>query len=381
MNLLELYQTKYTDSVRIYHNEALDLYSITYLHGGVNFADPYIAMARGLVLDKNGNIVLRGFSKFFNYLQLHAEHYKKQYTDEWVNEHDNFSSTDVDKKYHAVEKLDGSLVLMGEYKNKAVLSSTSTTNQETDLLSTAYKNLVDKNKDLTERILNYCKETGQTLVFEYVSPMNQVVVKYEKTDYVLIGIVNNHTGVYMSQDDLDSIATKFGFTRPKQYMKTLQGLTTDQRILKNHEGYIVFNEYGNLIKFKTDDWFAGSDQSDLFFGTRLTKKKVFIILDAYIDDKIDDLYARQNQNKELAEQDTIGNVIKNINYIENLIQNIIDNDDNWTDGCHVFATYDKQIASCLMRLKINKTLFSKRSGSKISAANTLLLNLLNVNCK
>lgn len=61
---------------------------------------------------------------------------------------------------------------MGEYKNKAVLSSTSTTNQETDLLSTAYKNLVDKNKDLTERILNYCKETGQTLVFEYVSPMN-----------------------------------------------------------------------------------------------------------------------------------------------------------------------------------------------------------------
>ncbi len=104
-------------------------------------------------------------------------------------------------------------------------------------------------------------------------------------------------------------------------------------------------------------------------------------MDAYIDDKIDDLYARQNQNKELAEQDTIGNVIKNINYIENLIQNIIDNDDNWTDGCHVFATYDKQIASCLMRLKINKTLFSKRSDSKISAANTLLLNLLNVNCK
>ena len=379
--MLKLYQTKYTDAVRIYHNETLDLYSITYLHGGVNFADPYIAMARGLVLDKDGNIILRGFSKFFNYLQLHAEHYKKQYTDEWVNEHDNFLSTNKDKKYHAVEKLDGSLVLMGEYKNKAILSSTSTTNRETKLLSIAYENLVNKNKNLTERILNYCKKTNQTLVFEYVSPMNHIVVEYETTDYVLIGIVNNHTGTYMSQDDLDSIAREFGFTRPKRYIKTLRELTTDQRILKNHEGYIVFNEYGNLIKFKTDDWFVGSDQSDLFFGTTLTRRKVFIILDAYIDDKIDDLYARQNQNKELAEQNIIGTVVKKINNIENLIQNIIDNDDNWTDGCHVFATYDKQIASCLMRLKTNRTLFSKQADYKISAANTILLDLLNVNYK
>ena len=379
MNLLELYQTKYKDAVRIYHNEKLDLYSVTYLHGGVNFADPYIAMARGLVLDKDGNIVLRGFSKFFNYLQLHAEHYKKQYTDEWVNEHDNFLSTNKDKKYHAVEKLDGSLVLMGEYKNKAILSSTSTTNQETELLSIAYENLVNNNKNLTERILNYCKKTGQTLIFEYISPVNRIVVEYENTDYVLIGIVDNYTGTYMSQDDLDSIAMDFGFTRPKRYIKTLRELTTDQKILKNHEGYIVFNEYSNLIKFKTDDWFAGSDQSDLFFGTTLTRRKVFIILDAYIDDKIDDLYARQNQNKELADRDVIGKVIKSINYIENLIQNVIDNDDNWMDGRHVFATYDKKITSCLMRLKVNNTLFSKRSDSKRSAANTMLLDLLNIN--
>lgn len=378
MNLLELYQTKYTDAVRIYHNKTLDLYSVTYLHGGVNFADPYIAMARGLVLDKDGNIILRGFSKFFNYLQLHAEHYKKQYTDEWVNEHDNFLSTNKDKKYHAIEKLDGSLVLMGEYKNKAILSSTSTTNQETELLSIAYENLVNKNKNLTERILNYCKKTGQTLIFEYISPANRIVVEYENTDYVLIGIVDNYTGTYMSQDDLDSIAMEFGFTRPKRYIKTLQELTTDQKILKNHEGYIVFNEYGNLIKFKTDDWFSGSDQSDLFFGTTITSRKVLIILDAYIDDKIDDLYARQNQNKELADSDVIGKVIKSINYIENLIQNVIDNDDNWMDGRYVFATYDKKIASCLMRLKMNNTLFSKRSDCKSSAANTMLLNLLNL---
>ena len=378
MNLLELYQTKYTDAVRIYHNKTLDLSSVTSLHGGVNFADPYIAMARGLVLDKDGNIILRGFSKFFNYLELQAEQKKKQYTDEWVNEHDNVLSTNKDKKYHAIEKLDGSLVLMGEYKNKAILSSTSTTNQETELLSIAYENLVNKNKNLTERILNYCKKTGQTLIFEYISPANRIVVEYENTDYVLIGIVDNYTGTYMSQDDLDSIAMEFGFTRPKRYIKTLQELTTDQKILKNHEGYIVFNEYGNLIKFKTDDWFSGSDQSDLFFGTTITSRKVLIILDAYIDDKIDDLYARQNQNKELADSDVIGKVIKSINYIENLIQNVIDNDDNWMDGRYVFATYDKKIASCLMRLKMNNTLFSKRSDCKSSAANTMLLNLLNL---
>ena len=65
-------------------------------------------------------------------------------------------------------------------------------------------------------------------------------------------------------------------------------------------------------------------------------------------------------------------------YIENLIQNVIDNDDNWMDGRHVFATYDKKIASCLMRLKVNHTLFSKQSDSKSSAANTMLLDLLNL---
>ena len=64
---------------------------------------------------------------------------------------------------------------------------------------------------------------------------------------------------------------------------------------------------------------------------------------------------------------------------EKEVQKVIDNDDNWMDGRHVFATYDKKIASCLMRLKANNTLFSKRSDSKSSAANTMLLDLLNIN--
>lgn len=42
-----------------------NLSTFSYIHGGLDFSDRRVRLARGLTLDENDNIVLVGFEKFF----------------------------------------------------------------------------------------------------------------------------------------------------------------------------------------------------------------------------------------------------------------------------------------------------------------------------
>ena len=70
------------------------------------------------------------------------------------------------------------------------------------------------------RLKQYIKDNKVTLAFEYVSPFNQIVVRYEKEDYRLIGEHENETGVRSPQEKLDELAEKFKLNRPKYYKMT-----------------------------------------------------------------------------------------------------------------------------------------------------------------
>lgn len=65
-NLLE----KYLNNENVLISQNNELYTIKYKHGGVDFSDELLRNCRGLTLDNNGNVITRGFQKFFNYKQL-----------------------------------------------------------------------------------------------------------------------------------------------------------------------------------------------------------------------------------------------------------------------------------------------------------------------
>lgn len=120
MNLLEKYQTEYQDSVRINYHEPTGLYILKYLHNGVDFTDPLIRMARGLVLDRDGNIIMRGFDKFFNHRQYDTretvpESFKVEYT--------HLIVPDGDHKVTFYEKYDGTCITIGLYNGDYLITT------------------------------------------------------------------------------------------------------------------------------------------------------------------------------------------------------------------------------------------------------------------
>lgn len=288
-NLLEIYtelsqkQNGKAPDVKI--RKIGELYTVSYIHGGANFENDYIRCSGGLTFDKDDNIYLRGYEKFFNYLQLEtrenvSEDFKEQY------------SRIQESEYIRVrEKMDGTLILVGEYQGELLVGTKSSIDNEYTRL---VKPLV---KEKLPNIEKYLK--GYTLTMEYVAPDNRIGVTYDKEDLILLHVVKNKTGQLYEGEFLQEIVhypEPYPLTLPKTTGYSLKELLELQKTKKNFEGWVVINNYGNLIKFKTEDWYKEKGKYELiFFPRKVTQNVVGQIYDAYVNDGLDDLVAYKNQ--------------------------------------------------------------------------------------
>ena len=319
MNLLEQYKKLQRENLSkngdmqlgIAYKKENGLTTVKYLHGGVDFSNSLYRNARGLTLDLKGNVILRGFEKFFNWKQLteyenYSKEFKKEYSE--VEYKPNY-------KYNFYEKLDGSLILLSQYKKRFVAATTSSSyNPYTqNALKWFYK------KENYKALLNYLRAKNITLAFEYISIKNPIVIHYTHTDYVLIGAHNNKTGERYSQEKLNQIAKRFGFSQPKVYQYTFEEIKDVMNNAKDIEGFVLENTYGKLIKFKTEEWFRLKDYYGIFFGP-LTNTKIATIIDSYLADEIDDLIAVEQQHEHYKDLGLINTVLTHAKYFENEIQ-------------------------------------------------------------
>lgn len=319
MNLLEQYKKLQKENLSkngdmqlgIAYKKENGLTTVKYLHGGVDFSNPLYRNARGLTLDLKGNVILRGFEKFFNWKQLtEYENYSKEFKNEYseVEYNPNY-------QYNFYEKLDGSLILLAEYKKRFVAATTSSSyNPYTqNALKWFYK------KENYKALLNYLRAKNITLAFEYISIKNPIVIHYTHTDYVLIGAHDNKTGERYSQEKLNQIAKRFGFSQPKVYQYTFEEIKDVMDNTKDIEGFVLENTHGKLIKFKTEEWFRLKDYYGIFFGP-LTNTKITTIIDSYLADEIDDLIAVEQQHEHYKDLGLLNTVLTHAKYFENEIQ-------------------------------------------------------------
>ena len=195
-----------------------NLSTFSYIHGGLDFSDRRVRLARGLTLDNDDNIVLVGFEKFFCNNQLGAE--RDWVTEEFANEFSKIQ--DHGNKLECVEKKDGSMIILGVYKDELITSTTSSINNVISNYALSYFNSLD-NKDA---IKDYLVEQNACFVFEYVSPVNRVVVDYESEDFVLLAQISKETCTEVE------IENDFGFARPEVFQYTYEEL---QNIQKNDD--------------------------------------------------------------------------------------------------------------------------------------------------
>jgi len=204
---------------------------------------------RGLIFDKSGNLVSRPFHKFFN-----------------INERDETQSHVVALHMlfdHVImEKMDGSMIrpLMheGRLRLGTKMGITDVSNHAETWLSML--NGAPAEWDMAQLGLHVdphndwlCLQIHNdiTPLFEWTSPMNQIVLAYEKEDLVYLGSRNNITGEYFFDDTAP-------FTHVPRYGKVTGNLDeyiARQRGAENREGDIIRFADGHMLKLK-NDWYV-----------------------------------------------------------------------------------------------------------------------------
>lgn len=177
-------------------------------------------MCRGLILDKEGNIVSRPFGKFFNYSELQAK--------------GKVPSGD----YKVYEKLDGSLGISYYWNGNWWLSTRGSFSSDqailgTGLLQTTYKELLPK------------MNPKLTYLFEIIYPENRIVVDYKgESKLVLLSVRDTEGNEFPSVE---------GFPVPESY-----DVTSFEELSKknwtNHEGFVCVFESGERMKIKHEEY-------------------------------------------------------------------------------------------------------------------------------
>lgn len=295
-----------------------DYTTFKYAHMGVNFSDENIRRARGLTFNnKTKELITIGFEKFFNHDQLVGDN---RYSEEFIKERSSLDLNNI-KNIKFSEKMDGSLILVGRDSSNGNIIF-STTGSSNSVQSRMAKDLVKDNKEIE----NYLKENNDTLAFEFVSPENRVVVKYNKSKLVLLSIINKDTLKRRSEDEIDSIAENklTEFEQPKRFTFTLDEFKDFIKEKENFEGFVVENEYGNLVKIKTEQYILLHNKfSEVSAYKHLSKNTIRNVVKEYFNETLDDTLAEINQNQLMFAS-------KNVNKIQKEISEIIYNKNKYS---------------------------------------------------
>jgi RNA ligase len=185
---------------------------------------PLLIECRGLVTDYEGNIISKGYKKFFNL------------------EENRHTPTD---QFEVYSKLDGQYIGIFWYNNELVVNSRGSFTSPYAV--EAKRILFEKYKDFA---LN-CRAKLLTYYFELVG-FEQIVVKYDQPDLILTGIFHP-TGKIEYFDGLADYTLQYGLNYVKKYPYTSY---SDLKSLnwQNHEGFVVKFSNGDRCKIKFADY-------------------------------------------------------------------------------------------------------------------------------
>lgn len=187
----------------------------------------------------DGELVSPGFKKFFNWEQKPEIHP---------------APSNLHTKVVCVEKLDGSCLIISKYKGelitrtrRALTSSLLNGDELETVLKKKYPAAFDN---------PWIDGEKATLLFEWVTPTNQIVIRSDEPEMYLTGAIIHSDYSYMTQTVLDNLAESIGVKRP-QYRKysSIEQMLTDVNALKGEEGICVY--YGNEqhIRKVKSDWY------------------------------------------------------------------------------------------------------------------------------
>ena len=210
------------------------LFGFHYRMGISDFSEEVVQEARGLILDKNADVVAYPFKKFFNSGEpLAAE----------IDWNSAFSTL----------KIDGSLIIVFYYHGWQVATSSGRNASEAPLSNSFifhnFRELFDavamnSNFDFDRLDPRY------TYCFELVSEYNKVVIDY---NIPLLYHIFSRNNLTLEEEFIDIGVVKpkrFDFNSKKDYQELIKRMEDDDNI----EGIVVQDKYFNRVKMKTQSY-------------------------------------------------------------------------------------------------------------------------------
>lgn len=236
--------------------------SFCYMIGGTNTFDTAFAReCRGIVFDdKTGAVVGRPLHKFFN-----------------LNERESTQAHLIDwsKVAYVMEKRDGSMLHTVVRDGKVLMKTKKSFNSDVALVVQEWIAKVGQydsvyiREMLTDPLL-----ATHTLIFEWTSPSERIVLAYDRPALWLLHARNNVTGQYLSRAELVAFAYKYDvplvdevteFTVDGKFDVSLMVEAAATR--EDTEGWVVQFENGEMIKVKTE-WYLARHRVMTFIRER-----------------------------------------------------------------------------------------------------------------
>ena len=198
---------------------------------------------RSVVVNYEGEVISAGFPKFTN----------------WGENPDNFPVPNSLRNCTVMEKLDGSLLIVSKYNGQYILRTRGTV--DASVLANGHE--LELFKDTILKTLDMCLPVDvngnwhYSMLFEWVSPINKIVLNYgDSPDWYLVGVVNHDHYTLWSQSRLDEAAQELGLKRPATYTFTdVNDLLQNVEEWKGKEGVCVYSKNDQTIHKVKGAWY------------------------------------------------------------------------------------------------------------------------------
>jgi len=193
---------------------------------------------RSSVWDMDGNLVSAGFPKFTN----------------WGENPEHFPTPDSLNNCVCVEKLDGSLLIVSKWNGHYILRTRGTV--DAHKLDNGYE-LEIFEKTILPKLDTYNLETWYcSYLFEWLSPVNRVVIRVEEPQFKLVGIVNHIDYSLETQHRLREYAGELGLLRPQTYsFDSISDLLELVEKWEGKEGVVIYSNKGQTLHKVKSDWY------------------------------------------------------------------------------------------------------------------------------
>lgn len=256
---------------------------------------------RSSVWNYEGELISAGFPKFTNFGE-NPEH---------------FPVPQSLKNCTVVEKLDGSLLIVSKYKGQYILRTRGTVDAFTmdngheltefksyilNLIDREISNLLETPYDDTP-FSDYADTWPVSFLFEWVSPINKIVINYgDKADWYLVGVIKHEDYFIFPQDFLDEFAKVINVKRPATYtFSDVNDLLENVEQWKGKEGVVIYSQNGQMLHKVKGAWYLA------LHHMKSELSNIEKVMDVWLEQKMPDYntfynYIVNSFDYELAEQ-------------------------------------------------------------------------------